>query len=33
MKHAGGQHFFQAGGEEASGEVVELIIGKLTEGL
>ena len=31
LHHAGGQHFMEAGGQDAMSEVIELLVGKLTE--
>lgn len=32
MRHAGGLHFMQQGGDNASQKIIDLCIGKLTEG-
>ena len=32
MHHAGGQHFFQQGAEDSADQIIDLCIGKLTEG-
>lgn len=32
LHHAGGQHFFQTGAEDTADQIIEMCVGKLTEG-